>query len=78
MNGTINNETKEKEQMKKEQSREEMINLGASEEEIKGTYLLIDLLRPCLKLKQNGRYDTSFGDKTALGLYRTIGSHIFS
>lgn len=34
---------------------------------------LVALLKPCLKRKRSdGRYDTAEGDKTALGLYRTL------
>lgn len=62
----------------KTQTIEEMKQAGASEEEAKAALDLWALLAPGLKIKQNGRVDTAVGDKTPLGLYRTIGSHIFN
>ena len=56
----------------KTQTIEEMIESGASEAEAKRASELFDLLRPGLKVKRNGRVDTAWGDKTPLGLYRTI------
>lgn len=53
--------------------REEMQNAGATEDEINGAMELLDLLSPCLKKSRNGRYMTTGGDKTLLGLYRSIG-----
>jgi hypothetical protein len=57
---------------------EEMILAGATKEEAENAYKLFELLRPGLKIKKNGRIDTNAGDKTPLGLYRTIGRFIFS
>lgn len=42
------------------------------EYEIKEAKDLIEILSPCLKQKKNGRYDTTWGDKTEVGLLRTI------
>jgi hypothetical protein len=56
----------------KTQTREEMIEEGASEFEARGAIFLMELLKPGLKIKANGRVDTAYGDKTALGLYRAI------
>lgn len=56
---------------------EEMINIdGATLEEAKAAFDLFELLRPGLKIKKNGRIDTAHGDKTPLGLYRTIKTNI--
>lgn len=62
----------------KTQTIEEMIEKGATKEEAKAAVELFNILRPGLKVKRNGRVDTTAGDKTPLGLYRTIGSNIFS
>ena len=56
----------------------EMVEAGADAEESEKAYKLFELLRPALKIKKNGRIYTTYGDKTPLGLYRTIGSQIFS
>jgi hypothetical protein len=56
----------------------EMVKQGASAEEAESAYKLFEMLKPGLKVKKNGRINTAWGDKTPLGLYRTIGSHIFS
>lgn len=56
----------------------EMVEAGADSEEAENAYRLFELLKPGLKIKRNGRVNTSAGDKTPLGLYRTIGSKIFS
>lgn len=61
----------------KTQTIEDMINYGADKQEAENALKLWEMLRPGLKVK-NGRVDTAWGDKTPLGLYRTIGSHIFS
>lgn len=45
---------------------------GATEEEALKASFLFEVLRPGLKIKRNGRIDTNGGDKTPLGLYRTI------
>jgi hypothetical protein len=62
----------------KTQTIEDMINKGADKQEAENALKLWEMLRPGLKVKKNGRVDTAWGDKTPLGLYRTIGSHIFS
>lgn len=62
----------------KTQTIEDMINQGADKQEAENALKLWEMLRPGLKVKKNGRVDTALGDKTPLGLYRTIGSHIFS
>ena len=62
----------------KTQTIDEMILAGATKEEAEKAMELLELLRPGLKIKKNGRIDTIIGDKTPLGLYRTIGSFIFS
>ena len=56
----------------------EMVEAGATADEAEKAYELFENLRPGLKVKKNGRVDTAWGDKTPLGLYRTIGSQIFS
>lgn len=54
---------------------EEMVNLdGATLEEAQKAFALFEMLKPALKIKANGRINTTHGDKTALGLYRTIYS----
>lgn len=30
------------------------------------------ILKPCLKRRRTGRFETTYGDKTILGLYRTV------
>jgi len=56
---------------------ERMMQSGADREEAENALKLFELLRPGLKVKRNGRIDTTEGDKTILGLYRTIGSMIY-
>jgi len=56
----------------------EMVEAGATAEEAEKAYELFEMLKPGLKIKKNGRIDTNAGDKTPLGLYRTIGRFIFS
>jgi hypothetical protein len=60
------------------QTLTEMCDAGADDQEAANAYKLFNLLKPGLKIKKNGRIDTSGGDKTILGLYRTIGREIFS
>jgi hypothetical protein len=62
--------------MKKIQTIDDMINAGASGPEAARADNLFQLLRPGLKIRANGRVDTSGGEKTPLGLYRTITDHI--
>lgn len=54
------------------QQIENMISAGATEKEAQAASNLYKVLRPGLKVKRNGRIDTRDGDKTVLGLYRTI------
>jgi len=56
----------------KTQTEQEMIIAGATREEAKKAIELWEMLKPGLKVKDNGRVDTDFGDKTPLGLYRTV------
>jgi len=56
----------------KGQTVKEMIKSGATAQEAIGATELFKLLRPGLKVKKNGRVDTAYGDKTPLGLYRSI------
>ena len=56
---------------------EGMMKSGADREEAENALKLFELLKPGLKVKRNGRIDTSGGDKTLLGLYRTIGCMIY-
>lgn len=44
----------------------------SQEQEQKLADQLVEVLGPCLKKNKKGRYETTGGDKTALGLYRTI------
>ena len=57
----------------KTQTKEEMIESGATEEEAEKALKLFKLLRPALKINRaNGRIETEAGSKTVLGLYRTL------
>ena len=57
----------------KTQTKEEMIELGASEEEAEAALKLFALLRPSLQVsRENGRIEIQGGNKTVLGLYRTV------
>jgi hypothetical protein len=56
----------------KTQTIEDMMRAGASRYEAEDATKLFDLLRPGLKVKRNGRVELVGGDKTPLGLYRTI------
>jgi len=56
----------------KPQSVEDMIQSGATKEEAEKATELFRVLSPGLKIKRNGRIDTTHGDKTVLGLYRTL------
>lgn len=62
----------------KVQTFEEMLQAGATQDEAVNAISLLELLRPGIKIKRNGRIETTAGDKTPLGLYRTIGSLIYS
>jgi hypothetical protein len=54
------------------QTVEEMIAQGATPDEAEKAHALIEILLPGLRIKPNGRIDTTVGDKTPLGLYRFI------
>mgnify|MGYP001455752466 CR=1 FL=1 len=56
----------------KTQTVEDMLKHGATEQEVKAALAMFTLLQPGLKVKRNGRIDTAGGDKTVLGLFRTI------
>lgn len=56
----------------KTQTIDEMLDAGATDDEARNATELFNLLRPGLKVKRNGRIDTAGGDKTPLGLYRSI------
>ena len=56
----------------KTQSVEEMVEAGATQEEAETALKLFEILRPGLRITRNGRVDTAQGDKTPLGLSRTI------
>ena len=58
----------------KTQTIEQMIEQGATKDEAENALLLFELLRPGLRVKRNGRVDTTAGDKTPLGLYRIINA----
>ena len=62
----------------KVQSISDMLDVGATEDEAIHAMRLFQLLRPGLKIKSNGRIETQGGDKTVLGVYRYIGSVVFS
>ena len=48
----------------------------ATPEEMEQVDKLRDLLRPGLRLNRKGRVPTSAGDKTMLGLYRTLAQFV--
>lgn len=54
------------------QTREEMIQFGASPEEANKAVRLFEILRAGLRINERGLVETCYGDKTPLGLYRTI------
>lgn len=59
----------------KVQTYDEMIQAGATKNEALIAVQLFEVLRPALTVKRsNGRIMTQFGDKTVLGLYRTVSS----
>lgn len=60
--------------MPKTQTIEDMVDEGASQNEARAAWECFEMLKPALKIKPNGRVDTMWGDKTPLGLYRTIVS----
>jgi hypothetical protein len=55
------------------QTIKEMLQAGATQEEAELAIMLYTLLKPGLKrLNPEGRIQTQWGDKTPLGLLRTI------
>jgi hypothetical protein len=62
--------------MRKPPLIDQMKQAGATEEEALKASFLFEILRPGLKIKKNGRINTNSGDKTPLGLYRTIIANI--
>lgn len=57
----------------KPQTKAEMIETGATEEEAEAALQLFEMLRPALRIiKENGRIETMAGNKSVLGLYRTL------
>lgn len=56
----------------KQQTIEEMIIAGATPTEARQAAVLLETLRPGLRVKRNGRVDTTGGDKTELGLLLTV------
>lgn len=56
----------------KPQTKEQMYEFGASEQEAEAALRFFEMLRPALKIKRdNGRIPTTNGDKSVLGFYRT-------
>lgn len=51
---------------------EYLVTQDAAPDEIRGTQKLWELVRPGVHIKKNGRVDLSTGDKTPLGLFRTL------
>jgi hypothetical protein len=60
----------------KTQTKADMRQYGADEKEAAAALALFELLRPGLRITRNGRIQTTSGDKTPLGLYRTILAQI--
>jgi len=60
----------------KTQSIEEMVQAGATEHEAGEAFQMFEFLKPGLRIKKNGRVNTTMGDKYPLGLYRTIINEI--
>jgi hypothetical protein len=57
----------------KVQTFDEMIQAGATHNEALTAIEMFRVLRPALKIKrENGRIETTHGDKNILGFYRTI------
>ena len=54
------------------QTIEEMMTTGATEKEAKQAIKVWELLEPCLKIGRNDRVLIKGGDKTPLGLLRSI------
>ena len=50
----------------------DMVKMGVDREEAIAAMELFQMLKPALHIKENGRIDTTGGDKTPLGLYRTL------
>jgi hypothetical protein len=59
--------------MKVQTIDEMMKQPGTTRQEAEAARELYRVLAPCLKVKRdNGRMETTHGDKTLLGLYRTV------
>ena len=53
------------------QTKAEMLEFDATEQEAEAALKLFELLRPALRVN-NGRIEITGGNKTILGLYRTV------
>lgn len=63
------------------QTKKEMMKYGADEKEIDAALALYELLKPCLKVGKTGsnnHFELSTGNKSLLGLYRTLKDHFSS
>ena len=59
--------------MKTQTIEQMMLQPGTTQEEANAAAELYRVLQPSLKVKrENGRFETTHGDKTLLGLYRTV------
>ena len=58
------------------QTYAEMKSHSASDAEIAEVQKLYDLIHSAVRVKPNGRVETAYGDKTWLGLYRTLASSV--
>lgn len=56
----------------KHQTLRDLELMGVDQEEAQRAISMFVIIKPGLKIKPNGRINTSWGDKTVLGLYRTF------
>lgn len=56
----------------KTQTFDDMINVGATKDEARIAIAVFSVLKPCLKIKSDGKIRTLWGEKTPLGMYRVI------
>lgn len=56
----------------KVQTYDEMLQAGATKNEALCAVKMFRVLKPSLHVMSNGRIETTGGDKTILGLYRTV------
>ena len=57
----------------KTQTKQEMLEFGATEQEADAAIRLFEVLKPALRIKrENGRIETMHGDKSILGFCRTV------